>query len=171
VFVTRAGDVDIETLPYLFGDPLAVTGTGVAAVICAGLVVAAGAWVLRRVLFAVVTDDEWSRVAGLPVQALNVALAAVTAAIIVAGMRIVGLLLVAALMVLPVASAQLLGRSFRGTVVVAAAIGAASAVVGLGMGIALGISSSGAIVLVAAAVFAGTSVIRRATPSAMEVAA
>ena len=168
VFATKAGDVELETLPYLFGDPLAVTGAGVAAVGGAGVIVAAGAWALRRVLFAIVTDDEWSRVAGLPVQALNVALAAVTAAVIVAGMRIVGLLLVAALMVLPVASAQLLGRSFRGTVVLATAIGAASAVVGLALGIVFGISASGAIVLVAAAVFAGTSVVRRTTPATME---
>ena len=71
--------------------------------------------VLRRGLFAVVTDEDWSRVAGLPVGLLNTVLAVIVAASVVAAMRIVGLLLVAAMMVLPVASGQLLARSFRGT--------------------------------------------------------
>ena len=72
------------------------------------------AWVLvlRRVLFAVVTDEDWARVAGLPVDAVNIVLAGGTAAVVVVGMRVVGILLIAALTVLPVASAQLLGRSF-----------------------------------------------------------
>ena len=39
---------------------------------------------------AVVTDEDWSRVAGLPVGALSVALAALTG-VIVAGMRVVGI--------------------------------------------------------------------------------
>ena len=62
---------------------------------------------------------------------LSVALAALTAGVIVAGMRIVGVLLIAAMMVLPVASAQLIARSFRGTMRLAVAIGAVSSLVGL----------------------------------------
>ena len=68
--------------------------------------------VLRRVLFAVVTDEDWSRVSGLPVSVEHV-LAVLTAVAVVAAMRIVGILLIAAMMVLPVASGQLLARSFR----------------------------------------------------------
>ena len=164
VFATKAGDVDVETLPYLFGDALSVSTGGLIAVVGVGAVIAGGIWSLRRVLFAVVTDEDWARVAGLPVDALSIGLAALTAAVIVAGMRIVGLLLVAALMVLPVASAQLLARSFRATVAIAAGIGAASALVGLTLGLVLHVAPGGAIVLVAAAVFAIVSLSRRATP-------
>jgi zinc transport system permease protein len=168
VFATKAGDVELETLPYLFGDPLGVSASGVVAIVLVGGAVALGVWSLRRVLFAVVTDEDWSRVAGLPVDILNVALAGLTAAVIVAGMRIVGLLLVAALMVLPVASAQLLARSFRGTVRVAAAIGAGSAFVGLAVGRILDVSPSGAIVLTAAVVFTITTIVRRTSPVRLE---
>jgi zinc transport system permease protein len=62
-------------------------------------------------------------VTGLPVRALNL-LTAVTAAVTVTvAMRVVGLLLVSALMVVPVAAAQQLSRSFAATFAIAVAIG------------------------------------------------
>ena len=166
VFAAKAGVEDLEI--YLFGDPLAMTASSLAAVVLIGGVVAVGVWSLRRVLFAIVTDEAWARAEGLPVDTLSVALAALTAAVIVAGMKVVGLLLVAALMVLPVASAQLLSLSFRRTVLLAAAIGAASAFVGLIVGSLADLSISGCIVLVAAAVFTVASVVRRSLPAAVE---
>jgi zinc transport system permease protein len=130
-----------------------------------------GIWSLRRVLFAVVSDESWARVEGLPVDTLGVGLAALTAAVIVSGMKVVGLLLMAALMVLPVASAQLLARSFRQTVWLAAVIGASSAFVGVVVGQVFNLSISGSIVLVAAAVFTVVSVARRTLPAAVKSAA
>jgi zinc transport system permease protein len=161
VFASRAGNLDFETLPYLFGDPYKVGGIGVAGIVGIGIVVSALVIWLRRPLFAVVTDEDWARVAGLPVDLLNIMLAALTAAVIVAGMRVVGILLVAALMVLPVASAQLIARSFAGTIRLAVAIGAVAAVVGLAAGRLLNIEPGGAIVLTAAAVFAVIAIARR----------
>ena len=49
---------------------------------------------------------------------LNLLLAVMTAVTVVVSMRVVGLLLISALMIVPVATAQLLTRSFRGTLVV-----------------------------------------------------
>lgn len=168
VFASKGGLPDPETLPYLFGDPLHVTTAGVLAVVAIGLIVVAGAWTLRRVLFAVVTDEDWSRIAGLPVDALSAILAALTAAVIVAGMKIVGVLLVAALMVLPVASAQLLARSFRATLRLGVAIGAGSAFVGLVCSRILGLAPGGAIVLVAAALFATVAIAKRSAPRTLQ---
>jgi zinc transport system permease protein len=167
VFAEKAGGLDLETLPYLFGDPLHMSSGGLAAVLVVGAVVAVGIWSLRRVLFAVVSDEAWARVEGLPVDTIGVCLAALTAAVIVAGMKVVGLLLMAALMVLPVATAQLLARSFRQTVWLAALIGAASAFVGVVVGQVFHLSVSGSIVLVAAAVFAVATLARRALPAAI----
>ena len=69
-------------------------------------------------------------------------------------MRIVGVLLVAALMVLPVATSRLLARSFRGTLIGAVAVGVVSAVLGLVAARQWALAAGGAIVLVAAALFA-----------------
>jgi zinc transport system permease protein len=124
-------------------------------------------WTLRRSMFAVVTDEDWSRVAGLPVDGMNSLLAVLTAVAVVAAMRIVGILLVAAMMVLPVASAQLLARSFRGTLAVAVAVGAGSVVAGLSAAWFWDIAPSGAIVLSAASLFAIVSIAKRAAPRSL----
>lgn len=80
-------------------------------------------WDCAGELFAVSQDEEFARVTGLPVRALNL-LTAVTAAVTVTvAMRVVGLLLVSALMVVPVAAAQQLSRSFAATFAIAVAIG------------------------------------------------
>ena len=168
VFASRAGDVELETLSYLFGDPYAVTWVGVATIAVLGGAVVAAMALAGRTLFAVVTDEDWSRVAGLPVGALSVALAALTAGVIVAGMKIVGILLIAAMMVLPVASAQLIARSFRGTLRFAVAIGAVSSLVGLTLARPLDLAPGGAIVFVAAAVFAAIALAKRSAPRALQ---
>jgi len=164
IFASKAGgDVELETLPYLFGDPLAVTPAGLVGIVGVGLAVLVLVWFGRRVLFAVVTDEDWSRVKGLPADAVNVTLAAISAFVVVMGMRVVGILLVAAMLVMPVASAQLLARSFRATLLLASAIGGACAVVGLVVGLAAGLAPGGAIVLLASGVFAVTTIVTRAS--------
>jgi zinc transport system permease protein len=168
VFASRAGDVELETLSYLFGDPYAVTWVGVVTIAVLGGAVVAAMGLAGRALFAVVTDEDWSRVAGLPVGPLSVALAALTAGVIVTGMKIVGVLLIAAMMVLPVASAQLLARSFRGTLRLAVAIGAVSSLVGLTLARPLDLAPGGAIVFVAAAVFAAVALAKRTAPRALQ---
>ena len=65
---------------------------------------------LRPWLFAVCHDEEYARVSGLPVRALNLLLAVTTAVTVTVAMRAVGLLLVSALMVVPVATAQQVTR-------------------------------------------------------------
>jgi zinc transport system permease protein len=171
VFASRAGNLDVETLPYLFGDPFTVTHAGLVTILVLGFIVVVGVGALRRVLFAVVTDEDWSRVAGLPVEGLSMALAALTAAVIVAGMRVVGILLVAAMTVLPVASAQLLARSFRSTLRLAVAIGGVSAIMGLAFGRIFHIAPGGAIVLVAAAFFAGVALVKGGALKVFEIEA
>ena len=66
---------------------------------------------------------------GMPVLALNIALAVLTAVTVVVSMRIVGLLLISALMIVPNAAAQLLGSSFRATMRWAVVIGLVCSVV------------------------------------------
>lgn len=141
-------------LSYLFGSILTVTPSDVAIVAGLGLAIVLIVATAGRALFAVVLDEESARVAGVPVDAVNTVLAALTAVTVVAGMQVVGLLLVAALMVLPVATSQRFARSFRGTLIGAAVVGMASVVLGLTAARAWGLAPGGAIVLVAALVFA-----------------
>jgi zinc transport system permease protein len=143
---------------YLFGQILTVNVGEVATIVGVSTAVVVGTLAVRRTLFAVVADEEWARVAGLPVGPMNTLVAATTAVTVVASMRAVGILLVAGLMVLPVASAQLLARSFRGTLIWASTIGIASVVVGLAASRLWDVAPGGMIVLVAAGTFATVTV-------------
>jgi zinc transport system permease protein len=169
LFASRAGQLNGNLLQYLFGQPLSIDRDEIRVIAELGAAVVLVMLFLRRPLFAVVTDEEWSRVAGLPVGFLNSLLAVVTAFAVVAAMRIVGVLLIAALMVLPVASAQLLARSFRGTLAWAVGIGASSVAIGLTISWFWNLAPSGAIVLVAAGTFGIVSVAKRAAPRALRL--
>jgi zinc transport system permease protein len=169
LFASRAGQLNGNLLQYLFGQPLSIDHDEIVVIARLGIAVVLVMFALRRPLFAVVTDEEWSRVAGLPVGFLNAMLAVITAFAIVAAMRIVGILLIAALMVLPVASAQLLARSFRGTLGWAVAIGVFAVVSGLAISWYGDLAPSGAIVLVAAGAFGIVSIAKRATPRALRL--
>ncbi len=156
VLASRSDGGTAQVLPYLFGSILTITPGDVGVVTATGAVIVTAIAVSGRALFAIVVDEESARVAGLPVDALNTMLVALAAVTVVAAMRVVGVLLVAALMVLPVATARLVSRSFRGTLLMSAVVGVASVVVGLAAARAWALAPGGAIVLTAAAAFAGT---------------
>jgi zinc transport system permease protein len=150
---------------YLFG---AITTANTADLwVFAGLavVVVVGTTLLRPWLFAVANDEEYARAMGLPVTGLNVALAVLTAVTVVVSMRVVGLLLISALMIIPNATAQLLGGSFRASVRWAVLIGVLASVGGVVVSFYAETPSGGTIVLLAIGAFvvvaAGTAVAAR----------
>ena len=104
-------------------------------------------------MFAVSNDEQFARASGLPVLALNITLAVLSALTVVVAMRVVGVLLVSALMVVPVATAQLVARSFRATYLLGIAIGAVVSVAGVVAAYYLDTPSGGTIVLLAIALF------------------
>ena len=164
VLISLGGGLNANILTYLFGQPLTVTASEIRVIAVLGAAIAIAMWTVRRVMFAVVTDEDWSRVAGLPTGFMNSLLAVLTACAVVAAMRVVGILLVAALMVLPVASAQLLARSFRATLLWSVGIGMGSVVVGLTASRIWNLAPSGVIVLAAALFFGVVSIGKRAAP-------
>ncbi|WP_030210995.1 metal ABC transporter permease [Streptomyces bikiniensis] len=108
---------------YLFGSLTTVSPEDVTAISVLAAFVVLVTVGLRRRLFAVSQDEEFARVTGLPVRALNLLIAVTAAVTVTVAMRVVGLLLVSALMVVPVAAAQQLTRSFRATFAGAVLIG------------------------------------------------
>ena len=124
-----------------------------------------------RQLFAVGLDADVARVQGLQVSTMNTLLAALAAVSVVIGMRVVGLLLVSAIMIVPVAAAQQLTRSFRTTMIAGVGIGLASAISGLFISFNVNVPPGPSIVLLALAVFGVLAIIaairrRRSAPKA-----
>ncbi len=116
---------------YLFGSVLTTSRADLIVIAILGAAVLLVALGVRPWLFAVSHDEEFARVSGLPVRALNLTLAIVTAVTVTVAMRAVGLLLVSALMIVPVAAAQLITRSFRSTMALAMVFGLICSIVGL----------------------------------------
>ena len=155
VLVAKAGALNVNLFQYLFGSILTVTRTDLAVVATLGTVALVAIALLYRPLAGVVIDEEGARVTGVPIGALNVALASLAAVTVALSMRVVGLLLVAALMVLPVSAAGRVAWSMRSTLGIAMGIGFASALSGLSISYYLDLPPGGTIVLVAAFVYLG----------------
>jgi zinc transport system permease protein len=151
-FLHRSGGLN-QAMGVLFGSTLnlsladALTIAGLAAVVLA--VVA----VLYRRLVAVAFDEQAARVAGIRTDRLVLALTIVVALVVVGGMYALGILLIAAMMVVPVAAASQLARSYRGTTLGAAGVGAFASVFGLAYAYYADETPSAAIVLTAIACY------------------
>jgi zinc transport system permease protein len=131
LLASRSGGGVNSVLAFLFGSPLNLTWAQVGAVAAIAAVVAVAVVALYGPLLAMAFDEAAARVAGLPVSGLALTLTVVVALLIVGGMYAIGLLLISAMMVVPVAAAARLARSYRGTLVLSSSIGAASAIAGL----------------------------------------
>lgn len=160
VMLARSGSAATSRDRYLFGSVLTTTWSDVRTVVVLAILIVALVALAGRALFAVVLDEETARVNGLPVDRLNLLLAGITAVTVVAAIDVVGTLLVAALMVLPVATSRLVARSFRTTLLIGAGFGVLSALAGLTASRAWDLAPGGTIVLVAAAAFALTAMLR-----------
>ncbi|GAA1751104.1 MULTISPECIES: metal ABC transporter permease [Streptomonospora] len=139
---------------YLFGSVSTVSGGDIAMVAVLAALVLGTVGYFGRELFVLCQDEEVARAHGLPVRLLSLIVAVTAALTVVLSMRVVGVLLVSALMVVPVAAAQQLSRSFRITLALAVAIGVVSALGGLSTAYYADVAPGAAIVLLTLAVFA-----------------
>ncbi|HZN15789.1 MAG TPA: metal ABC transporter permease, partial [Acidimicrobiales bacterium] len=89
VMLSKAGAANANLLSYLFGSLVTVTAGDAVAIGALGVLIVATVLLAGRALFAVVVDEEAARVAGLPVDRLNMVLAVLTAVTVVAAMRVV----------------------------------------------------------------------------------
>lgn len=163
LLIGLAGEGAATLNRYLFGSITTVTPSDVTIVSVLGVVVVALCLLLAPQLFAVCQDEEHARVCGVPVRLYGVLIAVLAAATITVAMRTVGLLLVSALMVVPVAAAQQVSRSFRSTHLAAMAIGLVTAVSGVVVSFEADTAPGPTIVLLALVAFALAAVLRGVT--------
>ncbi len=145
---------------YLFG---AITTTSTTDLLTFGILTAVVLTLTIAVnarLFAVANDPEYAQAVGLPVLALNMTLAALTAVTVVVSMRVVGLLLISALMILPNAIAQQFSGSFRTALQFAVVIGVAVNLAGISLSYYGGTPSGATIVVLTVGLFALTACVR-----------
>ncbi|KAB1905331.1 metal ABC transporter permease [Micromonospora sp. AMSO31t] len=155
---------------YLFGSLTTTSPADLITILVLGVAILVTMLALRPALFAVCHDEEYARVSGLPVRALNLLLAVGTAVTVTIAMRAVGVLLISALMVVPVAAAQQVTRGFRATMAAAMALGLFAAGAGVWVAATADTAPGASVVLLAIGSFlvvallaAGWRALRRRT--------
>jgi zinc transport system permease protein len=155
-----AGGTSANLTAYLFGSVSTVTVADLGLTAALALLILAVGVGLRTALFTVSQDPEYAASAGLPVRALNIAVAVVAALTVTVAMRVVGVLLVSALMIVPVAVAQMLTTSFRRTMTLAMTIGVVVCLTGLSITYWHDLSPGATIVVLAIACYAVVALAR-----------
>lgn len=161
LFAGMADAPPSRLVTYLFGSVVTVKSSDVWTTALVAVAVLAVTFSLRKELFAVCYDEEVARVSGLRVRLLNIVMAITAAVTIAITMKVVGILLVAAMLVLPVAAAQRLSKSFRATVLLGIGLGAIESVGGLTAAYYADLYPAATIVLGAIGAFAIAAVVGR----------
>lgn len=147
----RSYSVDLTHI--LFGNVLGVSGTDLVIIAGLGLLVLTTIFLLYKELLLTSFDRVMAAALHLPVDRLDYLLLVMLSLTIVVSLQTVGVALVVAMLVTPGATASLLARRLPSMMILAAAIGATSGIVGLYLSFFLNVASGAAIVLVATAFF------------------
>ncbi len=143
--------IDIED--FLFGSLAIVTATGARLVAILSIVVV-GLVVYNYKQFLFITFDERAaHVARLHVDRYNALLIVMTATVVVGAMQILGVILVAGLLVIPVAAASQVARSFRETLYLSVLVGQLAVLGGLAVSIGASLPPGGSIIVIAIVIY------------------
>ncbi len=144
---------------YLFGSLSTVAASDLIALVILCAIIVITLVVFGREMFAVSLDAQIAATQGVAVRSISTMMAMLAAIVVVVGMRTVGLLLVSAIMIVPVAAAQQITRSFRATAALGSALGLTASVLGLVGSYYVQVPPGPAIVIVALGGFAVIAVV------------
>ncbi len=152
LFSTIKGYV-ADLFSFLFGNVLAISPADLTALIVLGLGVIGIVALLWKELLYATFDPLGAAASGIKVDRLEYLFLALVALTIVVSLQAVGIILVVAMLITPAATAQMLTVRFMRLMLLAAAVGIVSAVIGLYLSYWLDVASGATIVLVQTALF------------------
>jgi len=167
VFVALAPGYAPDLMTYLFGSLLFVPWDYVALVAVLDVLILGTVWRFHTVIQAVCFDEDFAEASGVPVEPVFLGLLALTALSVVTLIRVVGVILAIALITIPAATARQWVDGMGAMMAGAVAVCATSVVGGLLLSYTLSDQAGLAIppgplvVLLAAAIFAVSSVLSR----------
>jgi zinc transport system permease protein len=172
----NAGGLAVGINQYLFGNLATVSAENAIILLALFLVIVVTVAVTRNQLLYVTFDETAAEVSGIPVRWYNRVTVMLTAMVVVGAMQIMGVILVAAMLVVPVAAASQVSRSFTGSLLASVVLAEIAVLVGIGVSFYGGATAGGVIVLVAVAIYvlsvvAGTVIERRSDAVAPTVGA
>ena len=133
---------------FLFGSIVAISKFETRLVIVLAVVVLFSFFLLYKELFYISFDEQAAAISGVPVGLVNAIFTILTAVTVSIAARTVGALIVSSLMVVPVAGAMSVARSYKSTIVWSAVISVSSTIGGLVLSFYCGLKPGGTIVLI-----------------------
>jgi zinc transport system permease protein len=153
IITLTGGGIAVSIDAYLFGNLGTVTAGSVPVLVALSALVCGVVALTYKQLLYVTFDETAARVAGIDVTFYNRFMVVLTAVVVVSAMQIMGVILVAAMLVVPVAAASQVARSFKESLAVSIVAAELATVVGITLSYAYGVAAGAAIVLVAIAVY------------------
>ena len=133
---------------FLFGSIVAISNFELMIVLILSGVVITALVLLYKELFYLTFDEESARLAGIPVRLINTVFTIMMALTISVSARTVGALVVSSLMVIPVALAMQVAKSYKQTLIIAVVSGVLFTLVGLTVSFYANLRPGATIVLV-----------------------
>jgi zinc transport system permease protein len=152
----NAGGLAVGINQYLFGNLSTVSAENAVILLVLFAVIVATVGLTRNQLLYVTFDETAAAVAGISVAWYNRIMVMLTALVVVGAMQIMGVILVAAMLVVPVAAAAQVARSFSESLVVSVVLAELAVLVGIGVAYYAEATAGGVIVLVAVGIYAAS---------------
>jgi len=149
----NSGGLAVGVNQYLFGNLSTVTNQNTILLLGLFGIVALVVGVTYKQLLYVTFDETAARVAGINVRWYNRVMVMLTAMVVVGAMQIMGVILVAAMLVVPVAGAAQVARSFREALLASVVLAELAVLAGITLSFQYNVTAGGTIVLVAVAVY------------------
>jgi zinc transport system permease protein len=157
----KATDRPVDADSLLFGGMLGVTPPVLVVVVVVSLVAVALTLALWSRLAYAIFDPELAAISGVRVAVLEYLLLAQTAAVVVVAAKTVGVILVSSFVVIPAATARLIGSTLARVTALAFLIGTIGAGIGLIASYHLSTPSAATIILIHCACFAVALIVSR----------
>ncbi len=149
----NAGGLAVGVNQFLFGNLATVSPQSAAILLVLFVVILGTVAVTRNQLLYVTFDETAAAVSGISVNWYNRVMVMLTAMVVVGAMQIMGVILVAAMLVVPVAGATQVSRSFSESLVVSVVLAELSVLLGIAIAYYGGVTAGGIIVLVAVGIY------------------
>jgi zinc transport system permease protein len=149
----NAGGLAVGVNQFLFGNLSTVSPDSASILLVLFAVIIGVVGLTRNQLLYVTFDETAAAVSGLSVRWYNRIMVMLTAMVVVGAMQIMGVILVAAMLVVPVAGAAQVSRSFNESLLVSVVLAELAVILGIAVSYYGGATAGGVIVLVAVGIY------------------
>ncbi len=165
VIVSLALSQPSTLFSYLFGTILGLSNNDVLLALILSSVVGISLFALWKELISITVDNDFSRVAGLPVDSLEFVFTLLTGITVVLAVKLIGVLLVSSMIIIPASAAIQLKREIKQTFLFSILFALLSVIIGLQLSFSYNLAPGGIIVLVSIIFLLLSVVVNRLKPN------